>query len=129
MIPKKANSIYKQLAEDNNLDETMLETYIEFCYKELRSVLSNLEHPRVNLEGLGHFVAKPMLVKNDIPKITKKLQEHDTSTFGAYFNKKGLEVKLEQLLELEKKMLVEETRKDNFKKTKNESSIKNNLGE
>ena len=78
---------------------------------------------------MGHFVAKPMLVKNDIPKITKKLQEHDTSTFGAYFNKKGLEVKLEQLLELEKKMLVEETRKDNFKKTKNESSIKNNLGE
>lgn len=129
MIPKKASSIYKQLSEDTNLEESMIETFIEYYYKEIRNVLSNLMYPRVNVEGLGHFVAKPVLVKRDIPKITEKLQNHDTSTFGAYFNKKGLEIKLEQLLELEKKILIEEERKNNFIKTKNENSTNSNLEE
>ena len=129
MIPKKASSIYKQLSEDTNLEESMIETFIEYYYKEIRNVLSNLMYPRVNVEGLGHFVAKPILVKRDIPKITEKLQNHDTSTFGAYFNKKGLEIKLEQLLELEKKILIEEERKNNFIKTKNENSTNSNLEE
>lgn len=129
MIPKKASSIYKQLSEDTDFEESMIETFIEYYYKEVRTVLSNLMHPRVNVEGLGHFVAKPVLVKRDIPKITEKLQNHDTSTFGAYFNKKGLEIKLEQLLELEKKILIEEERKNNFIKTKNENSTNSNLGE
>lgn len=129
MIPKKASSIYKQLSEDTDFEESMIETFIEYYYKEVRTVLSNLMHPRVNVEGLGHFVAKPVLVKRDIPKITEKLQNHDTSTFGAYFNKKGLEIKLEQLLELEKKILIEEERKNNFIKTKNENSTNSNLEE
>jgi hypothetical protein len=129
MIPKKASSIYRQVAEDINLEESVIADIVEYYYKELRINLTSLTYPRINVEGLGHFVAKPLVVKADIPKITEKLQSHDTSTFGAYFNKKGLELKLEQLLELEKKILKEDERKDNFKKTKNESSTEDNLGE
>jgi nucleoid DNA-binding protein len=129
MIPKKANKLYKQLSEDLNIEEDLVDKFIEQYYKEIRSALVNLKYPRINVEGLGHFVVRHGLVSNHIPRFTKDLLSHDTTTFTAYHTKKGLELKLNQLIMLEEKIKVEEQRKDKFKKTKNESSTKNNLGE
>ena len=129
MIPKKANKLYKQLSEDLNVEEDLIDKFIEHYYKDIRSAMVNLKYPRINVEGLGHFVVKPALVKQHIPKFTKDLSEHDTSTFTAYHTKKGLELKLNQLIELEHKITLEEKRKEEFKKTKNENSTKDNLGE
>ena len=129
MIPKKANKLYKQISEELGIDEDLVDKFIEHYYKEVRRALTNLSYPRLNLDGLGHFVVKSAVVKSDIPKITKKLSEHDTSTFNAYHNKKGLETKLEQLTALEEKLNLEEKRKTEFKKLKDESSTKDNLGE
>jgi hypothetical protein len=81
------------------------------------------------MDGLGHFVAKKGLVKINIPKIQKVLENHDVSTFKAYYRKKGLELKLDQLILLQQKIIEEETRKEIFKKNKDESSTKDNLGE
>lgn len=128
MIPKKANKLYKEVAEQLNIDEALVETFIEFYYKEVKNTLSNLQYPRVNVEGLGHFVAKPGLVRKHIPRITKVLEEHDTSTFGAFHNKKMLMNKLELLIKLEKQIAKEENRKVEFKQKKNEIT-KDNLGE
>lgn len=128
MIPKKANKLYKQVAEDLNIEEDLVDKFIEHYYKDIRSALVNLKYPRINVEGIGHFVAKSVLVKAHIPKFTKELSEHDTSTFTAYHTKKGLELKLHQLIELEHKISLEEIRKEEFKKSKNENSTKNNLG-
>jgi len=129
MIPKKANKFYKDVAEDLNIEESLVEDVIEFFYKEVRTTLSNLSHPRINVEGLGHFVAKSTLIKKAIPRYTKSLENHDTSTFGAYFNKKKIEQKLDLLIKLEQQIITEEERKDLFKKKKDEEYIKTNLGE
>ena len=129
MIPKKANKLYKQLSEDLNVPEDLVDTFISFYYKTVREHLSELKHPRINLEGLGHFNAMHSVVKSGIKRCTKSLENHDTSTFKAYHNKKGLEVKLEQLIILEQQIAEEQSRKDNFKKTKNENSTNSNLEE
>jgi nucleoid DNA-binding protein len=129
MIPKKANKLYKQLSEDLNVPEDLVDTFISFYYKTVREHLSELKHPRINLEGLGHFNAMHSVVKSGIKRCTKSLENHDTSTFKAYHNKKGLEVKLEQLIIIEQQIAEEQSRKDNFKKTKNENSTKSNLEE
>ena len=129
MIPKKSSSLYKEVAETLNQNESLIEDIVEFYYSELRKTLSNLTHPRINVEGLGHFVAKTGLVRKSIPKYTNILKNHDTSTYGAYFNKKMVETKLELLIQLEHKILLQEIKKDEFKKTKNENSSENNLGE
>lgn len=129
MIPKKANKLYKQLSEDLNIAEDLIDTFVSFYYKTVREHLTELKHPRINLEGLGHFNAMHSVVKSGIKRCTKSLENHDTSTFKAYHNKKGLEVKLEQLIIIEQQIAEEQSRKDNFKKTKNESSTKDNLGE
>ena len=81
------------------------------------------------MDGLGHFVAKTSLIRRDIPKDKQRLENHDTSTCGAYYNKKMTEVKLDLLIKLEKKITIQENKKITFKKTKDENSAKNNLGE
>ncbi len=118
MNPKKSNKLYKEVAEELNVSDTMVEETISFYYNHIRQMLSSLSEPRINVEGLGHFVVKTKLVRNSIPRLTKSLENHDTSTFAAYFNKKGVETKLEQLLLLEKKIAAQEEKKETFKKLK-----------
>lgn len=127
MIPKKANKFYKETAEDLNIEESLVEDIVEFFYKEVRTTLSNLSHPRINVEGLGHFVAKSSLIKKAIPRYIKSLQTHDTSTFSAYFNKKKIEQKVELLIKLDQQINIEAERKETFKKKKDEEYIKINL--
>lgn len=129
MNPKKATKYYKQVAEDLNIEEPLVEDFIEFYYKNIRFSLSHLTYPRINVEGLGHFVVKPSWVRRSIDRISKSLDKHDTYTFGAYAKKIRLGETLDLLIELEKKIFTEEQRKKSLKETKNESSIKSNLGE
>lgn len=128
MIPKKSNKLYKDISEELDISNILVEELVEFYYNEVRQLLSNLVFPRINVEGLGQFVARPKLVRNAIPRYTKILQSHDTSTFAAYYNKKSLETKLELLILLEQKITEQELKKTNFKKTKYENSTENTLG-
>ena len=129
MIPKKASKLYRQTAEELNVEEALVENFVEFLYKNVRSCLSNLAYPRINVEGLGHFNTKASWVRRSIERSTKSLENHDTSTFGAYSKKLRIQDKLDLLIELEKKITLEEQRKLNFKKSKYESGSKDNLGE
>jgi hypothetical protein len=129
MIPKKATKLYSQVSEDLDLDENLVETFLEFYYKEIRTLMSNLEYPRLNIDGLGHFVVKSYSVNRAIARYSRSLENHDTSTFGAYYNKKMMETRLDLLMKVEKKILEEEQRKLTFKKIKYESSSKDNLAE
>jgi nucleoid DNA-binding protein len=129
MNPKKANKLYKEVAEELNITDATVEETVSFYYNYIRQMLSNLSEPRINVEGLGHFVVKTKMVRNAIPRYTKSLQNHDTSTFAAYFNKKGVETKLEQLLLLEKKIVAQEEKKETFKKMKYGSNTERALEE
>lgn len=129
MIPKKASNLYKNVSEDLDVDQVLVENFIDFYYKRIRQCITNLEHPRINIDGLGQFIVKTSTVKKSIPRFKKSLENHDTSTFGAYFNKKRIELKLDLLIVLEQKILLEEQRRETFKKEKDEKYIKTNLGE
>lgn len=125
MTPKKPISIYKEVSESLDCKEELVQDVIEFYYSELRKSLSDLRHPRINVEGLGHLVVKTAYVKKIIPVIQSKLEKHDTSTYGAYFNKKMLETKLDLLIQLEQKILIQEKKKLEFKTNKDEQVKKN----
>jgi hypothetical protein len=126
MIPKKHSSIYKQVSEDLSQDELLVEQLVEFYYKQIRSLLSDLKEPRINVEGLGHFVIKQAKVKKAIPHYKNLISNHSTETFRAYHKKALLEKKLDQLIEIEKKLVLEEERKNKFK---DEKYTENNLAE
>lgn len=129
MIPKKSTLLYKDVSEDLNITIDLVEDFIEYYYKEIRKNLTGLTYPRINIDGLGHFVAKTGIIRKAIPRYTKALESHDTSTFSAYFNKKGIETKLDALLTLELKLIELDVKKQEFKKTKNEKYTKGDMGQ
>jgi nucleoid DNA-binding protein len=122
MNPKKANKLYKPVAEELHVEESLVEDLVEFMYKTLRQNLSGLTHPRINLDGLGHFTARPFSVRRGIESANKVLSNHDTSTFSAYHNKKQLDVKVKALTKLEEMIAAEDQRKQEFKTKKNETN-------
>jgi hypothetical protein len=118
MIPKKASSLYKEITKEFEVSEDLVETLVENYYKTLRKKLSSLSDLRINVDGLGHFVIKIQKVKKAIPHYEKVLKNHDTSTFGAYHNKKNVEEKLELLTEIHKKAEQELLKRKTFKDEK-----------
>jgi len=127
MIPKKSNDLYKELAEELNISAELIEDLIQSFYKSLRNKITSLSHPRINIEGLGQFVAKPGLVRKSIDRYTKALSSHDTSTFKAYYNKKMLEDKVEALEKLSLKLNEVELKKQEFKKDKYEKQSQTDM--
>jgi len=129
MIPKKSSQLYKEFAEEMSIPAELVEDLMQSFYKEIRSNLTGLTFSRINVEGLGQFVARPSLVKKSIERYKKALNSHDTSTFKAYYNKKMLEEKVESLEKLNIKINEMDLKKETFKKKKDEEYIKTNLGQ
>ena len=88
---------------------------IQNYYEEVRNNLTNLTNPRINVEGLGQFVARPVLIKSSIERYRKALISHDTSTYKAYYNKKMLIDKLKALETLNEKLNIIKSEKEIFK--------------
>ena len=65
MIPKKANSLYKEITKEFDVSEDLVENLVELYYKTLRKNLSDLSELRINADGLGHFVIKIQKVKKN----------------------------------------------------------------
>jgi len=124
MIPKKPNSLYKEITDEFECSEQLVDDLVHFYYKTLKKRMSGLTDLRLNVEGLGHFVLKIRKVKNAIPHYEKVLSNHDTSTFGAYHNKKSVEEKLELLKQLDVKIEDELEKRQKFK---NEKYSKTNM--
>jgi hypothetical protein len=129
MNPKKSNKLYKEVSEELDLTEDLVQDFIEFYYKEIRRNLTDLLHPRINVDGLGHFVAKTFIIRKAIPKYQKFLEVQSTETFAEYFNKKNTETKLNALINLESKLTEIENKKEIFKQTKYDKYTKENLEE
>lgn len=128
MNPKKVKVLHTIVSEDLNIKTELVEDLIEFYYKEVRGLLSNLESPRINIDGLGQFVVKSGVVVKSTEHITKIIDSHDTSTFKAYHNLKGIEQKLDLLNKLTVKIKQETNKKSQFFKDKNNDKYtKDNL--
>ncbi len=120
MTPKKIKDLYKEFSEENNISKNYIEDLIEYYYSTVRKQMGELKYPRLNIEGLGQFVTKPGFIKTSIPKIEKMLENHETSTYSAYYNKKMLEERLEKLKKLNVKISEEIKRKEEIKIKRNE---------
>jgi len=119
--PKKARLLYEEISEEKDLSKDLVESLVDFYYKNVRTLLSELYHPRINITGLGIFTARENAIKKAIPRFEKYLKNHDTSTYSAYYNKKMLEEKIEFLQCISEQIDSEKKRKEEFKDNKNGS--------
>jgi len=129
MIPKKPNKLYKQVAEEMNISEVLVDNFMTFYYKEVRKNLSELNYTKINIDGLGVMAVKPRTVDGLIDKYKSKLSKLNTDTMDNYFYKKRIEGKVE-LLEKTKKLLeAEKEIKDKFLKEKADGKAGKDLEE
>ena len=119
MNPKKARLLYQEISETEDVPKQLVENLLDFYYKNVRTLLSELYHPRINITGLGLFTARDRAITKAIPKFEKYLENHDTSTYSAYYNKKMLEEKIEFLHSIKEQIEAERERKEKFLKEKN----------
>ena len=129
MVPKKTKDLYVQLAEEQNLSETLIQDVVEYYYKQVKQNMINIAHPRIDVSGLGQFIVKVSTVERGLEKTEKVLKAQDESTFKGYHFKKVLEERLVLLKNIQQKMLEAKEEKQKFREKKNESSTKSNLGE
>lgn len=125
MIPKKPNKLFKEIAEEQNIGEDLVDKFITFYYKEVRRHLSELNYTRINLDGLGQMVIKPKTVDKLILKYSSMANKADTFEFSGYFNKKRLEARLESLSAVKQKIEEFTFTKAEFKKNLNNECKKN----
>ena len=125
MIPKKPNKLFKEIAEEQNIGEDLVDKFITFYYKEVRRHLSELSYTRINLDGLGQMVIKPKTVDKLILKYSNMANKADTFEFSGYFNKKRLEARLESLSSVKQKIEEFNFIKTEFKKNLNDECKKN----
>ena len=114
MIPYKYNKLYTLISEELNVKEDLVDDFINFYYKEVRSTLSNLNHTKVNIDGLGVFSIKPRSVDKLINRYQKTIDNYNNYSFKSYFNKKQLESKLNDLYNIQEKIRKEKEDRKNF---------------
>jgi len=81
MKPKKARLLYQEISETEDVSKQLVENLLDFYYKNVRTLLSELYHPRINITGLGVFIARETTIAKAIPKFQKYLENHDNSTY------------------------------------------------
>ena len=129
MIPVKPKVLYKQVAEEEDVNQQLVDDLVSYYYVKIRQALSDLKYTRVNIDGLGQFVVKPKAVKNLTEKYTRQLAKQDGYSMSSYHNKIRLEKRLEELNNIAAIIEEEKNSKLEFKKTKDEKSNKGDLEE
>ena len=129
MIPKKPIILYKQVAEDLNQSESLVDTFMTFYYKEVRKLLSDLSYTKINIDGLGQLVVKERTIDGLINKYNARVNKTTTNTFSNYFDKKNLEVKLEKMNRIKVVLQQEKQLKERFLKDKADGKTGKDLEE
>ena len=116
MIPKKPDALFKKVAEELEMSEDLIDKFVSFYYKDVRKQLTELNHTRINLDGLGHMVIKTKTVGILIEKYNRMIAKANTFNFSGYFNKKRLESRIETLKSMQLKIDEFNEKKKEFKK-------------
>lgn len=126
MIPVKPKTLFKQIAEEEDISQQLVDDLVTEYYKIIRKILSNLTYTRVNVDGIGQFVVKPKTVQKLIEKYNRNLANLDGYSLTSYHNKIRLESRLEELNNVSLLIQQEKESKEQFKSTKH---AKGNLEE
>lgn len=116
MNPKKAKDYVKDVAEELDINENLVDLFVNFYYEKLRQALSDLVYPKVYVNNLGTFNIRKLKLENSIKKQKDILGNLKKMTYNGYEKSVNVAKKIElyeKALEDLNKLLEE---KANFKK-------------
>jgi nucleoid DNA-binding protein len=118
MIPVKPKILFKQIAEEDDINQQLIDDVVTHYYRTIRGLLSELKYTRINIDGIGQFVVKPKAVQKLIDKYNRNLANLDGYSLTSYHNKIRLETRLEELNNISLLIQQEKDSKEQFKNTK-----------
>lgn len=119
MNPKKHKVFKEGIAEEVGVHQSVVDDFISFYYAKLRNKLSNLEYPRVQVDGLGTFVLRKSKLDKAIKKNKSMLGNIAKRTYNGFAKSEDISRNIQQMenamLEIEDNIKA----KKEFKKNKN----------
>ena len=119
MRPKSHNKIKEGIAEEVDVHPRVVDDFITFYLSKVRKALSNLEHPRVQVDSLGTFTIRKSKLDKAIKKNKSTLGNLKKRTYSGFAKSEDIQKNIQQMelarAEIEKNI----QRKKEFKNGKN----------
>lgn len=115
MNPKKHKDFKEGIAEEVGVHPQVVDDFISFYYAKLRKKLSNLEYPRVNVDGLGTFYLRKTKLENSIKKNKSMLGNLAKRTYSGYAQSETIQNNIEQMTKALEQMEADILSKKEFK--------------
>jgi hypothetical protein len=116
MNPKKHKVFKKGIAEEVGVHESVVDDFISFYYSKLRSKLSNLDYPRIQVDGLGTFILRKSKLNKAIMKNKSLLGNIAKRTYNGFAKSEDIKrniIQMEKVMEqIEKNILAKKNFKD-----------------
>ena len=119
MNPKKHKEFKKGIAEEVGVHSQVVDDFIAFYYSKLRKKLSQLDYPRVYVDGLGTFELRKGRLDTAIKKNKSMLGNIVKRTYNGYAKSEGIIENIEQMTNAKIQMEADESKKKEFKNKKN----------
>ena len=129
MNPKKAKTLYKEVATDLGFDETLVKDVLDFYWQSLRKSMSSLDAPRLEIINLGTFeiMAKPLEEK--IQSYIRYSEMQPPKTFKRYDAYAETTLRLKRLMEIKEELTSYKIKKQEIINLRYGTKDKENLEE
>lgn len=134
MNPKDPNNFIAQVAKDLDLDEKLVKDVVSLYWKEVKRLVTEMEHYNIKLENLGNLEIKPWKLEklyrkyeNLVKKYKGIIDSGKKITMARFAIMKDYESKMAKIENVKKIIDIDLEKKERKKKAKNEAINKRNL--
>lgn len=129
MNPKKAKTLYKEVATELGFEETLVKDVLDFYWQSVRKSMANLEAPRLEIINLGTFeiMAKPLNEK--IATYLRYANVPPPKTYKRYDAYAAIGDRLNRLYEIKDELSSYKIKKQEIINKRYATKDKNNLEE
>jgi len=113
--PKKYKEFKQDIAEQVGVHPQVVDDFISFYYGKLRKKISELEYPRINIDGLGTFYLRKTKLENSIKKNKSTLGNLTKRTYNGYAQSETIQNNIEQMSKALEQMEADILKKKEFK--------------
>lgn len=120
MNPKKHKEFNRGIAEEVGVHPQVVDDFIDFYYTKLRKKLSQLNYPRIYVDGLGTFELRKGRLEAAIKKNKSMLGNIAKRTYNGYAKSENITENIEQMTRALSQLEENIKLKKDFKSKKND---------
>tara|TARA_B110000908_G_C9987756_1_gene328360 strand:+ start:304 stop:660 length:357 start_codon:yes stop_codon:yes gene_type:complete len=95
--PKSHRDFKKGIADEVGVHQSVVDDFLTFYYAKLRSKLSNLEFPRIHVDGLGTFYLRKAKLDKSVKRGKSILGNLAKRTYSGFAKSEDIQKDIEQM--------------------------------